>query len=85
MLGSGQIDQRAAQAAAWHLSNDMSWQTLAAKHYKYANGTTKPYFSAQELQAAVALAGNALKTASENEKQKPAASGNGDSETPTRK
>ena len=29
MLGSGQIDQRAAQLAAWHLNNDLSWEKLA--------------------------------------------------------
>jgi hypothetical protein len=85
MLGTGQLDQRAAQAAAWHLSNDMSWQELAAKHYKYANGMTKPYFSQQELQAAMAVAGNALKTAKENEKQNPSPSGTENYETPTRK
>jgi hypothetical protein len=85
MLGSNQIDQRAAQAATWHLNNNMSWQELAAKHYKYANGATKPYFSPQEIQTAMALAGNALKTAAENEKQKPAPSGTENYETPTRK
>ena len=86
MLGTGKIDQRAAQAAAWHLSNGMSWQELAAKvGVKHINGTTTPYFTPQELQTAVALAGNALKIAAENEKPKPSASGNEDSETPTRK
>ncbi len=85
MLGSGQINQRAAQAAAWNLNNGMSWQELAAKHYKYANGMTKPYFSAQELRVAVAAAGNALKTAAENEKQNPSPSENKDAETSTRK
>ena len=39
MLGSGQINQRAAQAAAWHLNNGMSWQELAAKRHRFANGT----------------------------------------------
>jgi hypothetical protein len=69
MLGTGKIDQRAAQAATWHLTDDMSWQDLAAKHYKYANGTTKPYFSQQELQSAMTLSGDALKAAAENEKK----------------
>ena len=39
MLGNGQIDRRAAQAAAWHLNNDMTWQQLAAKRIRHANGT----------------------------------------------
>ena len=31
MLGDGNLDQRAAQAAAWHFSNGMSWDELASK------------------------------------------------------
>jgi hypothetical protein len=85
MLGTGQVDQRAAQAAAWHLMDGMSWQELAAKHYKYANGTTKPYFTPQELQVAMTLTSNALKTASENDKSKTPSSEQDNAETPSRK
>jgi hypothetical protein len=85
MLGSGKIDQRAAQAAAWHLNNGMSWQELAAKHYEHANGTTSPYFNPMELQTAMSLAGNALKIAAENEKSKPAKSEGQKSEHPVSK
>jgi len=56
MLGTGRINQRAAQVAAWHLNNDMSWQQLAAKRIRYANGTSRPYFSPQELHAGMQLA-----------------------------
>lgn len=55
MLGSGELDQRVAQVAAWHLNNDMSWEELAKKQYKYANGMTKPYFTREEIQAAMRL------------------------------
>lgn len=55
MLGRGEVNQRVAQVAAWHLNNDMSWEELAKKHYKYANGMTKPYFSGEEVQAAMRL------------------------------
>lgn len=55
MLGSGEFDQRVAQVAAWHLNNDMSWEELAKKQYKYANGMTKPYFTRGEIQAAMRL------------------------------
>ena len=55
MVGSGRINQRAAQAAAWHLNNGMSWAELAAKQTRYANGATQPYFHPQELQAAVRI------------------------------
>lgn len=61
MLGSGQIDQRAAQAAAWHLQNGLSWQYLATKQIKHLNGTSEPYFHGNEVQrgahaAAIAIA-----------------------------
>jgi len=68
MLGTGRINQRAAQAAAWHLNNNMSWQELAAKRIEYANGTSRPYFSPQELQAGMQLAGAAAKLAQQREK-----------------
>ncbi|NND95949.1 MAG: hypothetical protein HKN47_01315, partial [Pirellulaceae bacterium] len=31
-LGYGQVTQNTAQAAAWHLMDDMSWQQLAKKN-----------------------------------------------------
>jgi hypothetical protein len=50
MLARGQIDQRAAQAAAWHLANGLSWEALAAKiGVKHLDGSTEPYFSAAEI------------------------------------
>jgi hypothetical protein len=53
MLGRGELDQRAAQAAAWHLANGLSWDQLASKvGVKHLNGTTEPYFSASELERA---------------------------------
>jgi hypothetical protein len=63
MLGSGQIDQRAAQAAAWNLNNDMSWDALAAKRVKHVNGTSEPYFSRQAIQFGMQLAARAVQTA----------------------
>jgi hypothetical protein len=56
LLGAGQIDQRAAQAAAWHLANEMSWQELAAKELVYADGRSEPYFAAHELLLAAQIA-----------------------------
>ncbi len=63
MLGKGMMNQRVAQVAAWHLANDMSWQELAAKQLRFANGTRAPYFTPQEIRAAmqaVAFAGQAV-------------------------
>lgn len=52
MLGSGELNQRSAQAAAWHLNNGMSWEELANKRVEHLIGDDTPYFSRQELQVA---------------------------------
>lgn len=54
-FGRGELNTNAAQAAVWHLNNDLSWQELASK----LTGTRRnivrhPYFSRGELQAALA-------------------------------
>ena len=57
-FGRGKLNHSAAQAAAWHLNNDMSWQELAGKKIisrKYASGS-KPYFSQAEVQAGFLIA-----------------------------
>ena len=57
VFGRGEVDQRAAQAAAWHLANGLSWQELAEKiGAKHISGATEPYFSTAELQRARQLA-----------------------------
>ncbi len=53
MLGNGAVNQRAAQAAAWHLNNGMSWQQLASKQIHHANGLRTPYFSPNEIRIAM--------------------------------
>jgi len=69
MLGTGQIDQRAAQAAAWHLNNNMSWEKLAAKRIEHADGSKEPYFTSAQLQWGVRIAATATKQAEERQKQ----------------
>lgn len=71
LLGYGQTDQRAAQVAAWHLNNGMSWQELAAKRIKHANGTSEPYFTAEEMQSGMKVVAAAVKMADERQKQEP--------------
>jgi hypothetical protein len=73
-LGRGETNQRAAQAAAWHLNNDMSWDQLAAKRIKHANGTSEPYFTQQELQAAMKITNVAIDRAAERRQQEEATS-----------
>jgi hypothetical protein len=73
MLGNGQIGRRAAQAAAWHLNNDMTWQQLAAKRRTHLGGASEPYFSPEEIQAAMQFSATAQRMAKEREQeQKPA-------------
>ncbi len=69
LLSSGQISQRAAQAAAWNLSNNMSWEELAAKRLRFANGTSQPYFSQEEIQTGMKLAFTAVRLSAERQKK----------------
>jgi hypothetical protein len=73
-LGKGQTSQRVAQAAAWHLNNDMSWEQLAGKQIKHLNGPSQPYFSPAEIQVGMQVANTAVRAAKEQEKDKPAPS-----------
>lgn len=61
MVGSGRVDLDAAQAAAWHLSNDMSWQELATLKIKRLGGLgDQPYFAAGQLNGAQTLVAAAV-------------------------
>ncbi len=69
MLATGQLPQRVAQVAAWHLNNDMSWQELASKQLRFANGRRQPYFSQQEIFLAMQLVERASKNVRERQQQ----------------
>ena len=69
MVGSGKLNQRAAQVAAWHLNNDMSWQELANKQLRHANGTRSPYFSRQEIKAGMQISSLAKRLAEQKSKE----------------
>ena len=62
MLGRGEVNQTAAQLAAWHLNNDVSWEKLAKLPRKLAIGT-KPIYSAEEIKAGRKVAEKALELA----------------------
>jgi hypothetical protein len=66
LFGEKKINQRVAQAAAWHIASKMSWDELAAKQVKRLGQSPQPYFSQQELRAALQLV-EAAKTAAEKE------------------
>jgi hypothetical protein len=66
-FGRGEMNHGGAQAAAWNLNNDLSWNDLAAK----LQGTKRsfrrpPYFSADELRAGMSYANNATQLAAAN-------------------
>ena len=64
MLGQGNLDQRAAQAAAWHFANGMSWDELAAKKIHHLGGRPdEPYFSRSEIQQAMRIGSQVVQLA----------------------
>jgi hypothetical protein len=71
MLGYGLIDRRAAQAAVWHLNNGMSWDELAAKEIKRADGSRYPYFAPEEIRLAMTIAAEALSRHEEKLREQP--------------
>ncbi len=74
LLGTGKIDQTAAQASAWHLSNHMSWDELAKLQTMPKNpGFSKPYFTDAQIRAAMQITDVALKMADADKAKAPAA------------
>jgi hypothetical protein len=66
-FGRGELDHGAAQAATWHLNNDLGWDQLSAK----LAGTRRmpnrpPYFSRQQIQAGIAYANEAARLGQQN-------------------
>ncbi|HEX3999850.1 MAG TPA: hypothetical protein VHX65_14970 [Pirellulales bacterium] len=63
-LGDSRLDQRAAQAAAWHVANHMSWDDLASlKTFPHFPQYSRPYFSGDEIHQAMAIVDQAIKAA----------------------
>jgi hypothetical protein len=55
-LGRGELSQKVAQAAAWHIANGLTWEKLAAEKIDHAGGIPdEPYFSQAELVIAYRL------------------------------
>lgn len=62
-LLAGDTDQKAIQAAVWHLNNGLSWEDLKRKHYKSDFGPSKPIFTSRQLKEGRRLAEAALEPA----------------------
>ncbi len=63
----GKTDQKALQAAAWHLSNGLSWKSLTAKREVRLALPSKPYFTREQL----ANAKQMVELVTERAKQRP--------------
>jgi len=70
LVGSKAIDPQVAQAAAWHLSNKMSWEELAIKRSNEIGESDLPYFSPQALSLAEQLVVNARSLAHEKAEER---------------
>lgn len=72
-FAQGKLLRGAAQAAVWHLNSDVSWEELDAKLTgTKRNVVRQPYFSAQEMRAARAIAYEAQRrTAGQKVERKP--------------
>jgi hypothetical protein len=65
-------DREAVQAAAWHLSNGMTWKALMAK--KRLNGIRAvPYFTRQQIDQALEFVDQAMKFVEQSDEQRIAA------------
>ena len=52
-VGKGEVSQKVAQAAAWHIANGLTWQQIAAEKIDHAGGDPdEAFFTPAELQAA---------------------------------
>ncbi len=59
MVATGRLDRASAQAAAWHIANNMSWEQLANKKYNNVGSPDTPYFSSDQLLAAQSIVAGA--------------------------
>ena len=69
VVASGKVDQQSAQAAAWHLTDKMSWSDLANKTQEQLGGTTGSYFTRDELAGAQQLLSVAVTRAGKSKDQ----------------
>ncbi len=71
LVGSGQLDPAAAQAAAWHLDDGMSWAELAALTYPLFGGSEAQFFTQAQLLSAQQVVAAAVVRAEERNDEAP--------------
>lgn len=53
MVAAGNINPQAAQAAVWHVTDNMTWDQLASKQVAHVGGASpEPYFTDEQLSGA---------------------------------
>jgi hypothetical protein len=63
-LGSGKLDQKSAQAATWHYTDNMTWEQLAQKiGVKHLNGSVEPFFTLPQIRLGMNYAAEAAREA----------------------
>lgn len=71
-VGTGKVDSQAAQAAAWTISDKMTWQQLAAKTIKHLGGQPPtPYFSQNQLMGAQQILAMAVEKSANRKDETP--------------
>ena len=71
MIGRGEVSQEIAQAAAWHYTDDLSWEELARKiKIKHLDGSVEMFFSRPQLMAAMRVTQEAARRAELYKKSK---------------
>jgi len=85
MVGTGRINQQVAQAAAWHLSSQMSWRQLASKTIRRIGLQPVSYFHPAALRGAQLMVAQAGARARERSKSSPVDASTGDGQPATRR
>ncbi|MEE3220779.1 MAG: hypothetical protein VX257_10965 [Planctomycetota bacterium] len=67
-LDHGKFGHEAAQAAVWHLQNDMQWEQLAAKQRRRLVGGNEPVFTRTQIRQAMNIVAYVKKIAEKSEK-----------------
>lgn len=67
ILGTGEVNQHAAQAAAWHLANHMTWEQLIDKKTHHLLGADEIVFSTADIREAMQITDKAIKAAEARE------------------
>ena len=72
MLGRGEIDQVSAQAAAWHLTDNLSWNQLVRKvKIRHLDGRVEMFFSPRHIQRALKIVSVAKRRTDSHEQKSP--------------